>query len=175
MRDTSYSDAYIKATFVIIHGLSENSDLFLESAIQYALNGFDVHLIDLRGFGLSAGVRMAQNKISDYHHEISALLKEVNPVLPLFIYGHSMGGLSIATYLTNNPNLNIAGVVMSAPLLEFHDSFGMDSKKRFLVKLLQPHIEVSYLFIYIINRKLLLTHAYQLILYAETKKYSSVS
>lgn len=85
---------------------------------------------------------MAQNKVSDYHHEISAVLKEVNPVLPLFIYGHSMGGLTLATYLTNNPRLNIAGVVLSAPLLEFNESYKMDFNKRILVKALAPHAEV---------------------------------
>lgn len=45
------------------------------------------------------------------------LLNMVNPNIPAFIYGHSMGGLSVASFLTNNPTINIAGAILSAPLL----------------------------------------------------------
>lgn len=92
-----------KATIAIVHGFGENSDIHLESAMQYALNGFDIHLIDLRGYGYSGGYRMQGNRIHDYHHEVSALLRQVNPKIPLFLYAHSMGGLTVVSYLLNNP------------------------------------------------------------------------
>lgn len=66
IRDMSYSDEELKATLAIVHGFGEHSDIFLECAIAYALNGLDVHLIDLRGYGLCGGFRMVRNKISDY-------------------------------------------------------------------------------------------------------------
>lgn len=75
LRDTTIQDKDIKATFAIIHGYGENSDIFIESAIQYALNGFDVHLIDLRGFGMTGGPRMGGWKISDLHYDVAALFK----------------------------------------------------------------------------------------------------
>ena len=74
IRDLSIEDKNIRATVAIIHGFAENSDIHLESAIQYALNGFDVHLIDLRGFGLGGGYRMVNNRIHDFHYDVSALL-----------------------------------------------------------------------------------------------------
>jgi len=37
------------ASIVMIHGNSENSDNFLETAIHHALNDFEVHLCDLKG------------------------------------------------------------------------------------------------------------------------------
>lgn len=171
IRDTSFNDQALKASFVIIHGLAENSDLFIEPALLYALNGFHVHLIDLRGYGLSAGVRMAQNKISDYHHEISAVLKEANPTLPLFIYGHSMGGLTLTTFLTNNPHLNIAGVILSAPLLEFHESFKIDFQKKLMLRLIAPHFEVEIYDIinYFFFRNQLSILVCHLILFAEIR------
>ena len=110
--------------------------------MQYALNGFDVHLVDLRGFGMTGGTRMAGWKISDLHYDVTAMLKEVKPHLPLFIYGHSMGGLTVTSYLVNNPNLNITGVVLSAPLLGFNEGINFDSTKQMIVKLLAPHAEV---------------------------------
>lgn len=72
--DTSIPSDQIRASIAIVHGFAECSDIHLESAIQYALNGFDVHLIDLRGYGLGGGYRMVNNRIHDYHYDVSALL-----------------------------------------------------------------------------------------------------
>lgn len=100
---------------MLIHGFGENSDMFLETAFQYALNKFDVHLIDLTGFGYASGVRMARNNVQVFQQDIKEALLAVNPELPLFIHCHSMGGLAVASFLVNNPHLNIAGVLFSAP------------------------------------------------------------
>ena len=40
-----------------MHGFSEESDIWLESAYQLALNGFLVHICDLDGYGFSSGAR----------------------------------------------------------------------------------------------------------------------
>ena len=39
----------VVASIVMVHGNSENSDNFLEYAIHHALNGFEAHIIDLKG------------------------------------------------------------------------------------------------------------------------------
>ena len=144
VRDLNLRDENLRATIAIVHGFAENSDIHLESAIQYALNGFDVHLIDLRGYGLAGGYRMIHNRIHDFQFDVTALLKQVNPKLPLFLYGHSMGGLTVATYLLNNLDLNISGVILSAPLLNFSDSKPIPESKKIIVKALAPHMEVSF-------------------------------
>jgi alpha-beta hydrolase superfamily lysophospholipase len=41
----------------MVHGFAECSDNFFEMAYQFALNGFDVHLFDIEGFGFSSGTR----------------------------------------------------------------------------------------------------------------------
>ena len=38
-----------KASIVMVHGNSENSDSYLEIGIHHALNDLEVHLIDLKG------------------------------------------------------------------------------------------------------------------------------
>ena len=75
VRDLNVRDENLRATIAIVHGFAENSDIHLESAIQYALNGFDVHLIDLRGYGLAGGYRMIHNRIHDFQFDVTALLK----------------------------------------------------------------------------------------------------
>lgn len=107
------------ASLIMIHGFGESQDQFLESAIQYGLNGIHVHLIDLTGFGYTSGVKMALNTMQVFMQDIGSIFPHVNPDLPCFIYGHSMGGLAIASFLMNNPGLNIAGAILSAPLLAF--------------------------------------------------------
>ena len=66
LNDTSLFEEDYKATIAIVHGFGENSDIFLESALVFALNGFDVHLIDLRGFGFSGGARCGGNTVKDF-------------------------------------------------------------------------------------------------------------
>ena len=87
---------------------------------------------------------MIHNRIHDLHFDVSTLLKQVNPKLPLFIYGHSMGGLTLASYLLNNLDLNISGVILSAPLLNFSDSKPVPESKKLIVKTLAPHMEVIF-------------------------------
>jgi len=129
-----------------VHGFGENSDIFIESALQYALNGFDVHLIDLKGYGLSGAPRFYKLTIHDYTRDVTALLQQVDPNLPLFIYGHSMGGLTIMTYLINNPSLKISGVILSAPFLGVHERVPIDAQKKLMLKLLAPHLEVIFIY-----------------------------
>ena len=49
---------------------------------------------------------------------------QINPELPCFLLGHSMGGLTVQTFLVANPDIaaRFAGVVLSAPF------FGMSDK-----------------------------------------------
>lgn len=79
-----------KATIAIVHGLGQNSDLFIEYGIQFAMNGYKVQAIDLRGFGWSGGLK-AQYTITEIQSDIVALLKEADAEIPLFLYAHSMG------------------------------------------------------------------------------------
>lgn len=75
----------------------------------FAKNQFIVHLIDMRGFGYSGGSRGAQT-IPQLHMDLEVLLRQVSKDLPLFLYGHAMGGLLIITLIMRNPSLKIAGL-----------------------------------------------------------------
>ena len=55
-----------------------------------------------------------------------------------------MGGLTITSYLTNNPQINVAGVILSAPFLGWGPTKDIDAAKKFLIGLLAPHLEVTY-------------------------------
>ena len=44
-------------------------------ALQIALNGFEVHLVDLEGFGMSGGARIVHLSIEKFHHSVACLLE----------------------------------------------------------------------------------------------------
>ena len=80
-----------------------------------AINNYWVHMIDLSGFGHSGGAR-GDSTMGDLHGDIELVIKMMDPELPLFIYGHSMGGGLVASLMIKNPDLNIAGVICSSAL-----------------------------------------------------------
>ena len=51
----------------IFHGYGQCQDTFFETAIQFALNGFIVHLIDFEGFGYSGGLRVSGIAVEKMH------------------------------------------------------------------------------------------------------------
>jgi alpha-beta hydrolase superfamily lysophospholipase len=48
--------------------------------------------------------------------DIAIVMKKARTNIPLFLYGHSMGGALTSKFLMNNPDLNVSGLVLSAPL-----------------------------------------------------------
>lgn len=81
--------------------------------MQLALNGFVTHLIDHETFGKSSGVRASGSSAAKSHCNVTAMMYEMGkfPTLTTFIYGFSMGGLVLHTYLLRNPGLKIAGAI----------------------------------------------------------------
>ena len=61
------------------------------------------------------------------------MLKTARSNLPLFLYGHSMGGLVIIKLLLQKENLTVAGCIITSPLLGFAKNMHMNwAKKKFL-------------------------------------------
>jgi acylglycerol lipase len=73
-------------------------------------------MVDLRGFGYSGGARGCA-ELRELENDVIALLRNARADLPLFIYGHSLGGLVIIKLLLDKPELNISGCILTSPLL----------------------------------------------------------
>ena len=56
------------ASLAMVHGFAQCQDVFFEAAIHFALNGFYVYLVDLEGFGFSAGSRINRLTVEKFHH-----------------------------------------------------------------------------------------------------------
>jgi hypothetical protein len=43
--------------------------------------------------------------------------QRADPSLPLFIYGHSMGGMAVLKYMQDHPHAHVDGIIIASPLL----------------------------------------------------------
>lgn len=64
VRDTSIPDSDIVASLGCLHGFGQNTNIcFFEAAIHHALNGFEITMVDQKGFGFSSGTRAGGFKL----------------------------------------------------------------------------------------------------------------
>ena len=108
-----------KAVVVIVHGLKDHSANYAAFATRLAGLGYVVHALDLRGHGRSAGPRVAPGNWMRFVDDVDRLVREAEkrePGLPVFVFGHSMGG-AIATLTAMQHEPRVAGVILSAPAL----------------------------------------------------------
>lgn len=100
----------------LVHGLGEHSGRYSHWANLLNQAGYSVIANDLRGHGKSGGQRGHISSFSDYLNDVDLLLQQARerfPDIPLFLYGHSLGGIIVTNYvLRRKPQLN--GVVVTA-------------------------------------------------------------
>ena len=112
-------DAEAKAVVCLVHGLGEHCGRYGHVAEAFNQAGYALVSFDLRGHGKSAGRRGHASGYTALMDDIFQLLetaKERYPNVPVFLYGHSLGGNLVIHYaLRRLPKL--AGIVATAPLI----------------------------------------------------------
>lgn len=110
-----------RARVLIVHGLGEHAGRYAHVGRALAERGLSVLAYDQRGHGESGGRRGHLSSfevlVEDLHQVRSAAERGGSPEEPLFLYGHSMGGLVLIRYLQSY-RPGTPGVVLSAPWLE---------------------------------------------------------
>ena len=110
-----------RALVVLTHGFGEHCGRY--GGLAQALNAARISLFayDLRGHGRSGGPRgfvpCYEDLLDDLERVIAAAQRE-HPGLPLFLFGHSMGGNIVINYaLRRQAPAGIRGVLVSGPWL----------------------------------------------------------
>lgn len=109
-----------RAALLLQHGYAEHGGRYLEHCGRLVPRlvalGIDVFAFDLAGHGRSPGARGVTDvgRMADAHIEARRSL--ARPGRPLFLFGHSLGGLVTAGSVVREPD-GVAGVVLSAPAL----------------------------------------------------------
>ena len=112
-------DAPPRATVAILHGGGEHSGRYQHVAERLTSVGFRVDAFDQRSHGRSGRVRSIALQCDDAQHLLddTALWLAQRPGgIPVFVIGHSMGGL-IATALATRRQLDVAGLIVLGPAL----------------------------------------------------------
>ena len=115
------SESPPKGVIVLVHGLGEHIGRYSTHFADHFLSeGFNILTFDLPGHGKSGGKRGHIDQYEVFIKILSACIsyaKQKYPLLPIFLYGHSMGGLIVLDY-TIQINSDINGVIATAPLLD---------------------------------------------------------
>jgi alpha-beta hydrolase superfamily lysophospholipase len=108
-----------RAVVCLVYGLGEHSGRYTHVADQITQAGYSLIAFDLRGHGQSEGPRGHTPSYEALLNDVNFFLNEVDknfPELPLFLYGHSLGGNLVLNYvIRRQPKLK--GVIATAPWL----------------------------------------------------------
>lgn len=132
-----------KAVMILIHGFNAHSGYMEWPAERFVADGFAVYALDLRGRGNSEGERFYVEEFSDYLGDVHKLVETARteePDAPVFVLGHSAGGVIASSYVFEHQSY-IAGLVC--------ESFAFDVGLPHLVQLalqgvsyIAPHVHV---------------------------------
>jgi acylglycerol lipase len=102
-----------RGVVAIVHGVNSHSGYYTWAAEQLVASGLAVYALDLHGRGKSDGERFYLEAIGDYISDVDTLLtlaKSREPGLPVFLLGHSAGGVISCVYTLEN-QAELAGLI----------------------------------------------------------------
>jgi acylglycerol lipase len=110
-------DAPARAALIIVHGLGEHSDRYDHVAQALTGDGIAVYACDHRGHGRSQGPRAVVD-VADVVADVDQLVVLAageHPDTPVFMLGHSLGGMIAVRYALDH-QARLSGLVLSGAL-----------------------------------------------------------
>lgn len=114
-----------KAVLIIVHGMAEYALRYREFADFLYRRGIIIYAIDQRGHGMTGTFDGTlgyfdetdgwQRIVSDIH-ELTEMVQDENPDLPIFIMGHSMGSVAVRTGLIDFGGLYAGAIIVGTTL-----------------------------------------------------------
>lgn len=108
-----------RCNLVIVHGFAEHSGRYDQFASDLTKSGISCFSFDLPGHGKSEGKRGYIKDFNQYYNAISIFIERIQNQksgLPLFLFGHSLGGLLAFRFMQRLQPREIKGVILSSPL-----------------------------------------------------------
>jgi acylglycerol lipase len=109
-----------RGVIVIAHGFNSHSGQYEDVAERFVAAGLAVYALDHRGRGKSEGERFHVEKFSDYVDDLATFIRIVKTCelgLPVFLLGHSAGGVISSLYALEHQS-ELAGLVSESSAFE---------------------------------------------------------
>lgn len=129
-------DGTLRGVVLAQHGHGDHSGGLINLVEALLAHGYAVYAPDLRGHGRSPGARGGLRDWSQYRQDLHAIRTRVaaqHPDLPLFLLGHSLGGVVVLEYVLHHGQ-GLAGAIAIAPAISYEPTRG----ERWLMQLLGP-------------------------------------
>ncbi len=114
----------VNAVVLVVHGLGEHCGRYRNVVNHLVPLGYAIYGLDHIGHGRSEGMREFVEHFEDYADTLAIyynMVKDWKTGKPIFLLGHSMGGL-IATHYLLDHQADFKGAVISAPSIKVSDS-----------------------------------------------------
>lgn len=137
----SYEVPASGSRIIFLHGAGEYSQKYARFAEWFFAKDIEVHLMDLRGHGRSAGPRCHVDNFKDYALDVDIFMKFVQKYggkKNTFLVSHSLGGL-IAIYYALDFSHKVQGVVACSPCLGL--KLKVEPVKAWLTNLFYPFLK----------------------------------
>jgi acylglycerol lipase len=102
-----------RGVVTLVHGFNSHSGQYLWVADQLVASNLAVYALDMRGRGRSDGERFFVEQFDDYVADLATFIKLVKsrePGLPVYVLGHSAGGVVSCIYALDH-QAEIAGLI----------------------------------------------------------------
>jgi len=128
-----------KAVIVIIHGAMEHHGRYKWLVQMWRSSGYHVVMGDLPGQGITSRASRGHiDSFDEYLDEVKIWIEAAYEYsLPVFLLGHSMGGL-VAIRLLQEEEWDIAGVILSSPCL------GLKKQPPKMMKAISPGLNIVF-------------------------------
>lgn len=114
-------DSPPKAALFIVHGLGEHLERYEELALFMVEKGIGVFAFDHRGHGHSEGKKGHAASVEQLIEDTEFALMKCRSIfleIPIFIFGHSMGGQITASFLKKIKSKELSGAIISSAWFE---------------------------------------------------------
>ncbi len=113
-----------RAALLLVHGLAEHSGRYANLIGYLVPRGYAVYGMDHVGHGKSGGARAYVERFNDFVEPLGTyfrMVREWQGSAPIFLVGHSLGGLIGATYLLDHQD-GLQGAILSGPAVRIPDN-----------------------------------------------------
>jgi alpha-beta hydrolase superfamily lysophospholipase len=124
----------VRGVLVVVHGIHDHARRYETLARALNEQGVAVYAGDHRGHGPSGGARQRVDSVGQLAGDVDLSVREAakrNPGVPLFVHGHSMGGLVVASYAAQYAGRSeprLSGVVLSSAALKLPPAVSASSR-----------------------------------------------